>query len=65
MPRSWVFFVIVISSTLNVPNWGSSKPNMISTIVVLPLPVAPTNPTLDFAEIFKLKLLIDGLDVLG
>jgi len=38
---------------------------MISTIVVLPLPVAPTNPTLDFAEIFKLKLLIDGLDVLG
>jgi hypothetical protein len=36
-----------------------------STIVVLPLPVVPTNPTVDFAGIIKLRSFNAVLDELG
>ena len=38
---------------------------MISTVVVLPLPVAPTSPTVDFAGIFKLISFNAVRDALG
>ena len=44
---------IKIPSTSKLPFFGSSKPSIISTVVVLPLPVSPTIPTIVFAEILK------------
>ena len=35
-----------------MPFWASSRPKIISTVVVFPLPVAPTNPTVVLAGIF-------------
>ena len=34
-----------------MPSEGESRPNIISIVVVLPLPVVPTNPTFSFLEI--------------
>ena len=45
---------IICPSTSNVPFCASSKPRIISTVVVLPLPVAPINPTVLPAEILRL-----------
>ena len=58
-------FVIIFSSISNVPFWGSNNPKIISTVVVLPLPVAPTIPTVVFAEIFILIPLIAVRDAFG
>ena len=52
-------------STSTVPFSGSSKPKIISTIVVFPLPVAPTSPIVDLEGMFKLTSYNDGFDEFG
>ena len=59
------FELILIPSTSKVPSLGSSNPSIRSTIVVLPPPVAPTNPTFVFARIFRLIFLMAGASVFG
>ena len=41
-------------STSNVPFWAFNKPRIISTVVVLPLPVMPTKPEVVHDGIIKL-----------
>ena len=44
----------MIPSTSNVPFWESSKLKIMSAVVVLPLPVAPTSPTVVLAGMIRL-----------
>ena len=43
----------------NSPFCGSKRPSIISAVVVFPLPVAPTNPTVEQLKISRLILVND------
>ena len=57
--------VIGCPSMLKSPSCGSSRASITSTIVVLPLPVAPTKPTVQCAGIAQIDTLERRLRVVG